>query len=378
MAKTISCLAYSDIHHGEYTNGLTEEDVLMLEDEVLEHAQALGVDFIIFGGDRFISHNPPSHTRAAADTKLATAARMYPTIAVVGNHCRETKNSHSAHSMMHLPTLIPDSALVVLDEAGIYQPNHAAMRDIEFHVIPAGQRGAWRIPTGRQSSRPFCVALFHDILRGSLLANGHEAEHGLDPQVIDQPFYDIVLGGDNHVYQQLRLHNTVGYYIGAPCQHNWGDMGQQRGFLYITLEQGHVPKVTHIASQAPKFISTTYKLRPEDNNTNIVSILRNMHNEWQGNIIRITLDGDLKSCARINLSTTQETLRSTTGARRVTVVTDPIITYTMAIPRLACVQPPEDDWAAYIDSGKLDLHGCDPDLIKSMGNQILAEVHEKA
>lgn len=373
MAKT-SFLAWSDIHMGEYTNGLTEGDILALEDEVVSHADNLNVDFLLFGGDRFVSRNPPSHTRALADQKMFEKTARWPVVALVGNHCREIKNAHSGHSMMHLPTLLPKNhRLLIIDEAGVYD-YWDAVPDVEFHAIPAGQRGAWQ-PTERQSSRPFAIMLFHDIIRQSMMANGRPAEYGMDRAALDQPYYDIVIGGDNHVYQNLHFKNTIGYYVGAPAQHNWGDSGLERGYLHVILESGQPPSVQFIESSAPKFISQQMELSDTDTTSSVVDWCKINIPSLRRNIIKISILGSLKQCSKINATKVEASLESL-GAKRAICITEPIITYKALIPDLMKVQPPEADWQAYIRSGKIDIKGLNPDHIEAVGLDILKEARE--
>jgi DNA repair exonuclease SbcCD nuclease subunit len=377
---TVKFICYSDVHHGEYHNGLTEEDVLALEDELLEHARARKVDFVLFGGDRFVSRNPPSHTRAAADEKMKRLVQEFDVFAIVGNHCRELKNAHSGHSMMHLRTLLEGEKPYIASEAGVYTPlrRHewmGGLNDVEFHVIPAGQRGTWQ-PQKRQTRRTFCILMFHDIVRGSLMSNMQPAEHGLDRDVLDHAHYNIVLGGDNHVHQDLKLTNTKGYYIGSPCQQNWGDAEQPRGFFYVELHDDGRVVTELIISRAPRFIARDLDITENDSATTVAKQLPIDGDDYTGQIIKITLHGTLKACSRIDVGKVGDIVTQRTGARRITVITDPTIVYYASIPALTKIQSVEEDWKAFITSGKLDLQGMDPTQIEALGLEILQEARE--
>lgn len=364
MAK-ISLLCYSDIHHDYYTNGITLEDTLALEDEVLAIARKRRVTAIINGGDRFASRNPLSSLRIQADLKIHEATIYFPEVAVLGNHCREAKNPHSGHSMSHLKSMENSINLRVIDEAGVY--THSEIPGVEFHVIPAGQIESYKY---EDLGQEFKVLLFHDVVKGSTLSGGMPAHQGIDPDVFDRPEYNVVIGGDNHIAQVLPFKNTLGFYIGAPCQHNWGDAGQERGFALVTLESGRAPIYEFIKSSAPMFITVTQD----------VSRLKLFDDEiedpqFKGNVVRIKLSGDTKALSKLDIPKLERRWLEYSGAKSLRVITEPTIVFKALVPELAGTKTSAEDWATYIDSGHADVANTDPERVKTLGLEVLNEAH---
>lgn len=369
----VSFAVYTDIHHHQWDNGLTEADVLAIEDEVCALANERDVDFTLFGGDRFFWRNPISHVRAAADEKLKQHLARRPYLAIVGNHDREAKNAHSGHSMMHLPMLLgPQLAenLIIASEAGLYQPPQ--IPNVAFWICPAGQAAVFS-PRPHACVAQFSIGVFHDIMHGSDLGMGHKADFGLAVETLDKDYLDIVIGGDNHVHQQLPLTNTVGYYAGAPCQHNWGDVGQRRGFMHVVLEEGQPPRVEHIVSKAPRFLKFVHTLTDK---AEAARLERLVLPEYAGNIVQIILKGGIEVLSKVDTTKMEKKLRATANARQLTVISDPTVSFQAIIPELQQSRSPTEDWDAYVNSGKLDTQGAPLERIKQLGQEILHEAKD--
>lgn len=106
---SISFISYSDIHYHHYTNGVTLADIEAVEDELIQHAIDLKVDFILFAGDRFLSRNPMYEAALASDRKLKKLSDSgIPTWALLGNHDRLTKNDFKLHSLAHVSMYVND------------------------------------------------------------------------------------------------------------------------------------------------------------------------------------------------------------------------------------------------------------------------------
>jgi DNA repair exonuclease SbcCD nuclease subunit len=272
---------------------------------------------------------------------------------------------HSAHAGSHLEWLDTPNKVTVMDKAGHYLFPEL---DLSIMAVPAGH-GMPRVEA-RVSS--FRICAFHDILTGSVHDNGMKEAKGVDPAVFDRPEFDVVLGGDNHVPQSLYMTNTRGWYIGAPCQHDWGDAGQDRGFIAMTLEvrpKGiSVVDFNRIPSRSPKFIKKTM----------VVSNMSEVENAYatdtslKDNIVKIILQGDAKVLADIQkVQLLEKLIMARSGARQLRVITEPTVVFKELIPAMKDSKTPEDDWKAYVAAGKLDMTGLNPDVLIEIGLDII-------
>lgn len=357
-------LCYSDVHHGAYSNGLILADTLSIEDQVFDLAQGHDVDAVINCGDRFASRNPPSSVRIAADLKIQRIAAEFPIVLLIGNHCREAKNANSAHSSLYLTEMCDVNNLLICDTAG--QVCHPKLPDVIFDVIPAGQMGQYQFGN---DSRAYRICLFHDIIKGSHLSGGMRADHGVEPITLDRKEFTVAIGGDNHTPQDLNFKNTTGFYCGAALQHCWGDTGQDRGFVLVEFSGGDV-KYTRIPSKSPKFICLSVDIQSKDD----IKKLESDSDVTCDEIVRLKLTGDLKLLNSINTEKLEKKMLIKNQSRAFKIIVEPTIAFKALVPALQNSKTPADNWTIYIESGHADSTGCDIERIKSMGNEILAEV----
>lgn len=371
-------VAYSDIHYHHYDNGLTINDINNIEAEVLEAAREHQANIILHGGDWFQARNPLHSLRAMRDANLKKKAQEFQMALLLGNHDREGRSAHSGHALMHLPVFkesVPN--VLIMDERKRYRldPSNSDLKMVlDIHAVPAGH--SIEIAPFEEAGADLNLCMFHDMIKGSWQQNGIEAKHGLDPAVLDLPWFDLVLGGDNHVAQELKLSNTKGYYIGAPCQHNWGDAKQDRGYVKITVIKDGGTKwvdVQHILTKTPKFIKIQATIDTPESAKNIVKTVAgwNADNRYIGNIVHITLMGDGALLSKIKAHVLEDQLAKEVKARKVQVTIEPTIVVREMVPELRTTRTPDEDWQVYIRSGKLDLDGVSQDQVISMGLEVL-------
>jgi DNA repair exonuclease SbcCD nuclease subunit len=377
-------ICYSDIHHDVWDNGLTEADLEAIEDQVIEEAANHKAHLLINCGDWTQLRNPPHSIRAKVSDHLKRKAKLnIPTICLIGNHDREVKNAQSGHVLMHVPFFeesLPN--VLVLDERRRYDLD-PSIYDIPmvvaFHALPAGQ-SVETVPFifPDKDKVDFNICLFHDMVKGSLQQNGIPSEHGLDPAILDRPEFDLVLGGDNHRHQDLGFKNTQGYYVGAPCQHNFGDVNNERGIVRFTIFKDgdmRMANIELIPTKAPKFMHVKLVIWNSTDLDNLMPTATGfgLQGKFANNIVQVTLTGDAALLSKVKNSKLETDLLKAWGARRVKVTSDPTIVVREMVPELRDTKSPEDDWKAYIRSGKLELEGCDPDQIIAMGAEVLYE-----
>ena len=136
-------LVYSDIHHAaKASRCLDLNDTVKSEEQVHQRVIDGGFEFSIFGGDRFLKHEPEDEVKVRADRILLQMlhARSVPHYHLVGNH-DWTKSSRSWHTSESIKYLGP--GVSVLDQPG---STHADKYVI--HALPADDRDAVGVPAG--------------------------------------------------------------------------------------------------------------------------------------------------------------------------------------------------------------------------------------
>jgi len=241
-------IAYGDIHYSQSYKGITLDDFIDIERMVAEKAREEPDNTtVLFLGDRFLSRSPHYREIQASEIGLSHFDGI-PYVALVGNHDRLSKSISSEHTLMHWAAdRYPN--VTVLDKAGWYDLN-----GFSVFAIPAGQfPQVEKIEAeGREDGLNLC--LFHDIYQNSMVHASGKRLEGTATSIMDQGFFSAVLGGDNHVPQELPFKNTEGWHLGAPLQMNWGDKGIERGFWEFRIDSVEViDHYFHLTSK-PQFV----------------------------------------------------------------------------------------------------------------------------
>ena len=378
--KHIRFLAYSDIHHHEYQNGLTGGDVSNVEDQITDLCVQHKVDFWIFGGDRFISRNPLDITKRRADQAIKKRNDLgIPGYMMVGNHDQYTKNPYSDHTMGYIrdyPKDLPN--ICVMDARNRYAVPVRRLSEIIYvciHAVPAGH-SIEESPFEFSPYADFNICLFHGIVRGSAYQNGTIAQDGLRASLFDDERFHMVLGGDNHKRQALKgLSHTMGLYIGAPMQHNWGDVDDDRGCLLIDLEKdenGHIIRDIKVCPlRYPKFVLT--ETRIESDKDMIDQIGENI-NEWHGNIIRWNISGVGKVLDGIKVSDWEAMVRTKAAARGVKIKLEYDQSEYIQTPIPVVSQT--DEWRQFLAAKGGDIKDLDLQELERVGLEYITGVKD--
>jgi len=365
----ISILAYSDIHFHQYANGVTIQDVVEVENQVIQIAKERDPDFIVFCGDRYLSRNPTTETMLTAMKSLWHVANLgIEVIILVGNHDRATKSPYSEHSFGIVPLFRNEMPNVtVLDKLGSTTVRTKSGVKVEFHAVPAGHKlGGQELPVDGDAD--FRIALFHDIIRGSKYTNGMVAPEGVSPALLDREIYDLVLGGDNHQPQDLDFSNTLGLYIGAPLQHNWGDYGSERGCVYATLTDENV-NVERIPLKYPVFVKEDVVVNSDDD---IQNFIKNIGDKWRDNVVKCTFTGRADVFNGFQASKLHDKLKAKSGARSIKINLEHIV----QVPLLTAIKKtgtPQDEWLDYVRSKSEEFTDINRTKLEAIGMEIILD-----
>lgn len=241
-------ICYSDIHYSQSYRGLTLEDFIEIEAMIAVKAKEEPDNTtVLFLGDRFLSRSPHYKEIQASERGLSHFDGI-PYIALVGNHDRLSKSISSEHTLMHWDTQRYPN-VTVLDKAGWYH-----IGCLSIFAIPAGQFPQVEEIKNEVLEGNIGVCLFHDIYQNSMVHASGKRLEGTASSIMDQEFFQIVLGGDNHVPQELPFKNTEGWHLGAPLQMNWGDKGIDRGFWEFRVDEVEVIDYIFHSTNKPHFI----------------------------------------------------------------------------------------------------------------------------
>lgn len=96
------------------------------------------------------------------------------------------------------------------------------------------------------------VVFTHIGIREAQAQKGIRLRNALDVSFFDTPFFEGIFSGHYHIPQKIKFGKVPFWYVGAPHQHNWGDAGQERGYMLLDTETFKVKRVR--LHCAPKFV----------------------------------------------------------------------------------------------------------------------------
>lgn len=258
-------LLWSDLHSypfaqcSKIVNGVNDRiiDSVKVVHQVLEYYLTSKSEFCIFGGD--FNHKRgelPATVLYLMYNLLEDYKAQHPQMFkhwywLVGNHDQDALNP-DIHSMSFLNSF----GHVLADPTVCSLPHGYAFSAHPWRDDRMEWREGYLSVVGKEQKRiTFSVAHtdFRDIIyRGKAIGEAPASSVTLS----DRPTFS------GHYHDFISGHPVT--YIGSPLQHNWGDVGVERGILQITLEKddafGEVTKVTRLPIQAPKFVKlNSYK-----------------------------------------------------------------------------------------------------------------------
>ena len=360
---SLEFLAYADIHHDEYKNGITLEDTISIEDQITEYAKANNIKHVIFAGDWFRATNPIQSVikSAEASWKRRSDAGIMTT-AIPGNHDWWTKLSLGGHAFAAVGIFNYDlKNIEIVDRVEVRK-----IGDVNFMFIPAGHS----LDIAPIPVQPLIV-VFHGMVAGSALENGGTAR-GIDPADLKKLGAMMYLGGDNHTPQVLPSLG-VGRYLGAPLQHTWGARGQTRGFWHIGVCEDQVfSKLVPVI--APKFLRTKIQATTEMETALRIHEAMSMELGSCPGIVDITLIG--KEAGNIDIEFITNTIKSH-KPRSVVVSVDRAFERVEITPNMQQLETSEDKWCAYVASGNApSTDGLQPTVLAEMGKWAIQEARK--
>lgn len=274
---------FSDLHlhkfndysrvEGPYGNTRLEAQVNALNDILKKASEETEEVTVLFLGDLY-------HQRGRVDTEVFNAGyetfSNYPNIPIIiieGNHDNVNNSIHS-HSSLELYELLPNVTLI---------------REYEKLSLANGDTLVG-VSYGEEYDE--LKAFIKDNTATMLLAHlGVQGSRGAGQSKLDGPFttgdlcvpnnYEIGLLGHYHNRQEL----VPGvYYVGNPVAQNFGDSGEEKG--YMTFET----RENHVISSSISFHPLPYPMFIKVTNDNLDKYGTELEELAKNNFIRVIVD----------------------------------------------------------------------------------------
>jgi exonuclease SbcD len=331
----IKMLHFADVHIGmenygrtDPTTGLSSRvmDFVRRLDEMVDYALKRDVDLVIFAGDAFKTRNPnPTFQREFAHRVLDLASHC-PVVLLVGNHDLPTNmkraSSIEVYETLRVPNVIVGMGYDILPIETKAGPVQVAMAPYPVRARlmedePAGrsiaqldallQEQLERILSdlaarASQSEVPRVLA-GHFTIAGAVLGSERQVMLGRDVaallSAVADPVWDYVAMGHIHKFQDL-TRNQQGkppvVYSGSMERIDFGEEGDQKGFVWVELERGETRYEFVPLKNARPFITLRVDVRRSSNPTQAVLQEVERHNLKEA-IVRVVILADVESDA---------------------------------------------------------------------------------
>ena len=217
--------------------------------QVLNIAKREKADLVLFGGDMFHQRRtiavPAFNAIYEAFAQFAVA--RIPVVMIHGNHDQADRNG-DAHSLYTFRTLA-----TVCDSPGWVTVSGRSGAPYAILGLPYTEnvehvREVVRQPCPLPQAKPLLLA--HLGVQGATLGSDfiYSNPHDVTLSDLNLDAFDAAFLGHYHKHQQLAERC---WYVGAPLQHTWGDVGQSRGCVVYDVDDR---TVTHVPLEAPQFV----------------------------------------------------------------------------------------------------------------------------
>lgn len=339
MSEPIRLLHFADVHIGIENYGRTDpavgvssrvRDFLRRLDEMIKYARENEVDLAIFAGDAFKSRNPtPTYQREFAH-RVQDLAALCPVVLLVGNH--------------DLPAQERRASSIEIYET-LRVPNVTLGREYDLHTIET-QRGPVLVATAPYPVRNHLLAevtiphnstiaeidaLLESHLNRLLEDMAREAESHAMPRVLTghfstagaafgsersvmlgrdvivplstlvDPAWDYVALGHIHKHQCLTLGRDDAppvVYSGSLERIDFGEEGDDKGFVWVELEQGRAAW-RFITVACRPFVTLRVDVRGESEPTEAVLRAIQQH-DLEDAVVRVIISADPEADLLLN------------------------------------------------------------------------------
>ena len=224
------------------------------------HGYVMGhhIDYTLFAGDLF-------HTRSKVDTlvynSIKDALQMFyfnknRVLAIPGNHDQYDHTDYPQHSLYGFKNLI-----YVQDRLDIVPIGEGITVTCVPYSKNVGMIKEFLSSLKAEDLGEYPILMFHLGISGGVTGSkSYPLAEAFTPEDLRPELFKWVVGGHFHKHQLLGGYDHM-MYVGSPIQHDFGDAGDDRGFVVIDTEapQG---LYTFVPIPNPKFIEVSMPLAP--------------------------------------------------------------------------------------------------------------------
>ncbi|HUU86619.1 MAG TPA: metallophosphoesterase [Candidatus Glassbacteria bacterium] len=213
-----------DLHFGKHGN---DEKYLNFQskwfvEELIPTIEKERCSSLIFMGDVFDNRNSMNIlVMNAVRTLFSKLVKKYKVFIIVGNHDTYYRDTNDVNSV----SFLEDIGVKVFKDI-----TELTIENRKFLFIP------WVIPDNVSKLEILLAHNNYDCVCGHLEINGFKKNHGL---IHDSGLSPSLFSNCEKVYSgHFHLRDIQGKinYIGTPCELDWGDYGEDKGFVLLDLE----------------------------------------------------------------------------------------------------------------------------------------------
>lgn len=346
----IKILHFADTHIGMENYGRTNPqtgvssrvtDFLYTMDKMIDYAIDHNADLAIFAGDAFKTRNPNPTYQREFSWRMRDLARQCPVVMLVGNHDLPVNikkaSSIEIYETLEVPNIIvcrTNSLQTIQSNAGPIQiaavPYPVRARLLEDDASSLPTRNAIStldenlqehielvirdLATKAAESEIPRVLVGHFSVKGAIYGSERQVMLGRDIAItlgnLADPTWDYVALGHIHKHQNMtqgREDAPPIVYSGSIERIDFGEEGDEKGFVWVELERGHT-RWEFVPLQTRPFITLRADVRRAGSPTQVIldEIRKyDLHNA----IVRLMIKTDAESNALIQTTRIEQALR---------------------------------------------------------------------
>lgn len=348
---------FSDLHAHPFQayakvlpNGLNSRlaSAISCIEQVVEKCKALNIDLVLFGGDLF---HVRRNINVVAYNAVYAAIRRFaendiPLVMIHGNHDQADRWGvhHSLYAFTEICDVFVEPCWFIAqgkagDEVAIlglpYTENVEHLRELVKEDCPRPE-----LPK---------IMLGHFGIQGAKVGADFVYINPHDPAIEDLncEAFDAVYLGHYHMHQQIA---DNAWYIGAPMQHNWGDAGQDRGFLVYDTD-----------TKLHEFVSLSFPHFAKFDDVNKIT-------SKPGDFVRV-VDSEAWTTAAVN------SLKDSINAQSLEIIPPKCIEQeTLHRVEVTPNTGFHEAMEKYVESGVQPADGLDKNYLMQLGMEILEEI----
>lgn len=254
-------LAIGDVHMSNAlplsrptSDGRTDrlEDQVAMWGQLGAHAAHVKADAVVIVGDLFDKKLLDAVT--LTETVRAITAIPCPVFILPGNH--DANSLKGGRFTVEVFAAMRRKGITLLDGSSVWNPKEwLAFWPVPYATVEETRTKLEAVRTSMADvPAAVNVLLFHNSIIGCRHL-GWECDDGIPPEEVCEGF-QYVISGHFHTSQTFGP-DDCGMYLGAPMQHNFGDVGEVRGFWDMTFTPGGRVACELIPVEAPRFHAIT-------------------------------------------------------------------------------------------------------------------------